>query len=183
MSVSDALPAGPGDLSHRATRTRIGCHGGPRRGLPFSRPVNDSSMVFHEGGKPMPTLRSLRSTVSVSGFALVVLGLFTACTATPAAPPASTPAAAAPAAAQSTPQATAQPAAQASDATLRVGISAPLNSMKPVGLQQTSMTYNRAIYDALINVGPRGTLLPHLATSWDVSADGLTLTLHIRSGV
>jgi peptide/nickel transport system substrate-binding protein len=123
--------------------------------------------------------------------------VLTACTATPqAAPPPSATQAGPKPTTQAAPQPTAQTAAptptaqaapqtsaQSSDAILRVGISAPLNSLKPVGLQQTSMTYNRAIYDSLVNVGPHGTLLPHLATSWDVSPDGMTLTLHLRTGV
>jgi ABC-type transport system substrate-binding protein len=145
-------------------------------------------------------------------FLAVVVSVLTACTATPAAaPPAAQPTVAPAAATQPTtapaaaakpttataaaapttaPAAAAKPttapaaaAGASSDAILRVGISAPLNSLKPVGLQQTDMTYNRAIYDALVNVGPHGTLLPHLATSWDVSSDGLTLTLHLKSGV
>jgi len=39
------------------------------------------------------------------------------------------------------------------------------------------------IYETLIHLGPGGAVEPGLATSWDVSADGLSYTLHLRPGV
>ena len=39
------------------------------------------------------------------------------------------------------------------------------------------------IFDGLIKLGPDLTPLPELATAWEVSADGLTLTFHLRRGV
>lgn len=39
------------------------------------------------------------------------------------------------------------------------------------------------MYDTLMNVGPGGKFQPVLATSWNVSSDGLTYTFHLRKGV
>jgi len=39
------------------------------------------------------------------------------------------------------------------------------------------------IYDSLVFPNPDGSVRPHLATSWDVSKDGLTYTFHLRKGV
>jgi len=39
------------------------------------------------------------------------------------------------------------------------------------------------IYEGLVKVNSNGEFVPGLATSWDVSADGLTYTFHLRKGV
>lgn len=36
------------------------------------------------------------------------------------------------------------------------------------------------LYDGLTTVAPSGEIVPHLASSWDVSADGLSYTFHLR---
>src|SRR5262249_53672437 len=42
----------------------------------------------------------------------------------------------------------------------------------------------QSVYEQLLRVAPNGTELePSLATSWDVSPDGLTYTFHLRQGV
>jgi peptide/nickel transport system substrate-binding protein len=74
-----------------------------------------------------------------------------------------------------------RPAASASE--LIVGISGPLAKLTPVGLEQTDMTYDRLIYEPLVLDGAKGSVLPNLASSWSVSSNGKTVTLHLRSGV
>jgi ABC-type dipeptide/oligopeptide/nickel transport system permease component/ABC-type transport system substrate-binding protein len=39
------------------------------------------------------------------------------------------------------------------------------------------------VYEGLVQFAPDGSVLPCLAESWDVSADGLTYTFHLRGGV
>lgn len=39
------------------------------------------------------------------------------------------------------------------------------------------------VFSGLIRLGPRGEVLPQLATSWDVAANGMTYTFRLRSGV
>ena len=74
-----------------------------------------------------------------------------------------------------------QPSTGASQ--LVVGISGPLAKLTPVGLEQTDMTYDRLIYEPLVLDGTKGSVLPNLAASWDVSSDGKTVTLHLQPGV
>jgi|GEM_PF-3307059 len=66
--------------------------------------------------------------------------------------------------------------------------SAALASPDPLDPQINSPTYARAVrvnvYDPLVNYKPGGVdLQPALATSWDVSPDGLTYTFTLRKGV
>ena len=52
-----------------------------------------------------------------------------------------------------------------------------------MGLQQTDMTYDRLIFEPLVLDGAKGAVLPNLASSWTVSADGKTVVLNLHSGV
>lgn len=45
------------------------------------------------------------------------------------------------------------------------------------------MYAQKLLYDTLITINPDGTYAPSLATSWEISPDGLTYTLKIREGV
>src|SRR6185437_3776779 len=74
-------------------------------------------------------------------------------------------------------------AASPANTTLLVGITGPLPKLTPVGLQQTDMTYDRLIFEPLVLDGPKGSVLPNLASSWTVSADGKTIVLNLHSGV
>lgn len=74
-------------------------------------------------------------------------------------------------------------AASGSGGELVVGISGPLPKLTPVGLQQTDMTYDRLIFEPLVLDGAKGAVLPNLASSWTVSADGKTVVLNLHSGV
>src|SRR3990172_4364413 len=39
------------------------------------------------------------------------------------------------------------------------------------------------LFEGLTRIGPDGSVLPDLARSWDISADGLTYTFHLATGV
>ncbi len=68
------------------------------------------------------------------------------------------------------------------EATLRVGFSVPPASLDPhvntsqVGAHLTT----HLVYDRLFEVGAGGEILPGLATSWEYSPDGLTLSIELR---
>src|SRR5207248_5389672 len=69
--------------------------------------------------------------------------------------------------------------------TLTIGWSVETKTLDPVNNPQNPdiwVTVN--IYDQLIRVGNDGTsLVPDLATSWDMSKDGTVYTFHLRPGV
>jgi peptide/nickel transport system substrate-binding protein len=46
-----------------------------------------------------------------------------------------------------------------------------------------SITSLALVFDRLVHTSPDGDLVPGLATEWDYSADGMTLTFHLRDGV
>src|SRR5215469_6060952 len=71
------------------------------------------------------------------------------------------------------------------DTTLVVSMAADPTGLDPEAvLNNTSGFVMATIYDSLIRYKP-GTVEvePGLAQSWDVSADGLTYTFHLRKGV
>jgi len=68
--------------------------------------------------------------------------------------------------------------------TLKVAIGTDLDTVDPHG-QTTTTVYNvmRHVYEPLIAIAPNGELVPCLAERWEVSSDGLTVTLYLRKGV
>lgn len=66
---------------------------------------------------------------------------------------------------------------QAQGTELRIGVPAPVNLDPSIGSNDPEITFNHAIYDYLIDTAPDASLQPNLATSWEVSEDGLTYTL------
>ena len=69
--------------------------------------------------------------------------------------------------------------------TLVVGVIEEVTTMDPaIDYTFGSGPLFRAAYERLVNFDSGvGQVVPELATSWDVSADGLTYTFHLRSGV
>jgi len=67
---------------------------------------------------------------------------------------------------------------------LRIGIGIDADSLNPQE-QTTTLIQNICdlIYDNFLFQTPDGKLEPRLATKYDISADGLTWTLHLRKGV
>jgi peptide/nickel transport system substrate-binding protein len=68
--------------------------------------------------------------------------------------------------------------------TIRIGLQDDINWLDPVrsGNFADRMVLS-AMCDSLVGVGPDLKLIPQLATSWNVSADGKTLTFKLRQGV
>jgi peptide/nickel transport system substrate-binding protein len=70
--------------------------------------------------------------------------------------------------------------------TLTIGWNLETKNLAPTdtGVSNSDIWVDVNIYDQLIRVGPDGgTLLPDLATRWDMSKDGLTYTFHLRPNV
>ena len=69
--------------------------------------------------------------------------------------------------------------------TLRLAVNLGMKSLDPL---HPSGEYREqyaffAIYNSLVEVDENFTIRPSLAKSWDISADGKTITLHLQSGV
>ncbi|HEU0164226.1 MAG TPA: ABC transporter substrate-binding protein, partial [Thermomicrobiales bacterium] len=113
--------------------------------------------------------------------AILALGGTPAFAQTPGASPAATPAGAAVTVAL--PDGTPDPSAK-TGGRLKMGLQADPAGLDP---QITSLTAAwhviEHVYDGLVAVGPSLEPEPALATSWEISADGLTYTFHLRKGV
>ena len=74
--------------------------------------------------------------------------------------------------------------AQAEVKELIIGIGIDADTLLPYD-QTTTLMQNMAdlIYDSFLYQDPEGKLHPRLATSYEVSPDGLTYTIHLRKGV
>lgn len=71
-----------------------------------------------------------------------------------------------------------------STATLALAVSAAPASLDPAQLQEGQQTYVwGSVFDTLLLVDNDGKLKPNAAESWDVSEDGLTLSLTMRDGL
>ncbi len=69
------------------------------------------------------------------------------------------------------------------DAVLRVGLP-PVETLDPaLGTNDPEVLFNTQIYDNLIDTMPDNTLVPNLATDWEISEDGLTYTFTLADGV
>lgn len=89
--------------------------------------------------------------------------------------------AAAPTGAPASTQAVAQPVR---GGTLRVGLeseSVTLDPAKSINVPERHILYS--IYNTLVAMDEKLNIKPELAKSWDTSADGKTLTLHLQEGV
>ncbi|MCL4487465.1 MAG: ABC transporter substrate-binding protein [Chloroflexi bacterium] len=125
---------------------------------------------------------------------LLVGNLFiSACAPAPAPPPAATQ----PPAATSAPTTTAPTTAAASASptagptstiaagkrVFRATFSPPLRADPAVGNDYVASSTLPNLYDSLVFPNAKGSVDPWLATSWDISSDGLTYTFHLRTGV
>ena len=66
---------------------------------------------------------------------------------------------------------------------LRGGWSWPTHIDPAVGSDISSSTALVSLYDALVYPDLKGNVQPHVAKSWEASADGLTWTFHLQKGV
>ncbi|MFM2355234.1 MAG: hypothetical protein RLZZ528_970, partial [Pseudomonadota bacterium] len=70
------------------------------------------------------------------------------------------------------------------DDTLDRGIGSEWSSLDPhVNFDAAAGWIQMDAYEGLINFGPAGEIVPGAAESWEVSADGLTYTFHLREGL
>jgi peptide/nickel transport system substrate-binding protein len=71
-----------------------------------------------------------------------------------------------------------------SGGTMRIGIGADVTSLNPLGvLSAAENTLLNQLYNTLIQYDQELEAEPELATSWEFSEDGRSLTLHLRDGV
>ena len=70
----------------------------------------------------------------------------------------------------------------AADQTLVLASGRELGPVNPHAYD-SSMVMLDLVYEPLVQYAPDGTILPALAESWEISADGLTWTFHLRQGV
>jgi peptide/nickel transport system substrate-binding protein len=121
------------------------------------------------------------ASAGLGAAALAVLGGSSAFAQTPAASPAATPGGAG--VSVSLPDATPD-ASVKTGGRLKMGLQADPAELDP---QITNLTAAwhviEHVYDGLVAVGKSLEPEPALATSWDISADGLTYTFHLRKGV
>jgi peptide/nickel transport system substrate-binding protein len=73
--------------------------------------------------------------------------------------------------------------AQSSEGVLRVSTNAPVELDPALGSLDSEVMFNRAIYDALVDIRPDSSVTPNLASGWEISDDGLTYTFTLESGV
>jgi peptide/nickel transport system substrate-binding protein len=68
--------------------------------------------------------------------------------------------------------------------TLVYGTDREPTCLDPHNFGDMPQTYvSRQYLDSLVSMQPNGTVVPWLATSWDISKDGLTYTFHLKKGV
>lgn len=65
----------------------------------------------------------------------------------------------------------------------RVGLPAVVELNPAIGSNDPETVFNRLIYDYLMDAAPNGSLVPQLATGYEVSDDGLTYTFTLAEGV
>ncbi|MEC3853139.1 ABC transporter substrate-binding protein [Paenarthrobacter ureafaciens] len=76
----------------------------------------------------------------------------------------------------------AQPGGSGGSGVFTLGQSAPINNLIPHNFQQSNMTWDRAIYDALVTFED-GKAKPNLAREWTVTPDGRSYTFTLRDNV
>lgn len=67
--------------------------------------------------------------------------------------------------------------------TLIMAVSQNIGAMNPQGYQGNAMFAQNAIYEGLVRLDYEGRIVPHLATSWEVSKDGKTYIFNLRKNV
>ncbi|MCL1975399.1 MAG: ABC transporter substrate-binding protein [Firmicutes bacterium] len=66
---------------------------------------------------------------------------------------------------------------------VRICASFPLQADPGVGSNSIEAVVQFNLYDAMVFPDIDGTILPHVAETWDVSNDGMSYTFHIRQGI
>lgn len=66
---------------------------------------------------------------------------------------------------------------------LIIGTEAPVNLDPAVGSNDQEALFNRSVYDYLVYITPDAQIEPELASSWEISEDGLTYTFTLEEGV
>jgi len=69
------------------------------------------------------------------------------------------------------------------DRIVRICASFPLQTDPAIGSNSIESAVQFNLYDALVFTGIDGTVIPHVATEWEMSEDGLTYTFKIRNDI
>src|SRR5512139_2917515 len=138
-----------------------------------------SCVVASAQNPPTKKGASMRRFFSILPVLMVVALVLTACGGAP--PVTEPPAATAPA---TQPPATEPPAA--GPLVLKTANTANITTWDPVASFSTEAAYLANVYEQLLRINPPSSAeqyTPLLATSWEVIADGLSWTFHLRDGV
>jgi peptide/nickel transport system substrate-binding protein len=123
-------------------------------------------------------------SASLVVLAALIVGCAQQPAAAPSAPKTEAPAAAATQEPTSTPAPTAAPEQVQSGGTLTVGFTEEPETLNPyISQLVTASNVNSAILESLLSYNEHGEIVPQLAESYSISADGLTYTFKLRQGV
>src|SRR5579883_37965 len=128
----------------------------------------------------------VKAPSKLAGVALASLGfVLVACGPPPVAAPSAVPASPPPSAASAAPgSASGNPAASSGPPTLRYNIGDEPESIDPAQDQDTTQDFViMQLNSTLVSPDKDLNVTPGLAEKWDISADGLTYTFHLRSGL
>lgn len=131
------------------------------------------AILHKEKGKKIMT--KFKKTIALIAALCLLIGMLAACTSSDAE---STDAV------KTTAEPSAEPTSDAADKEITIALyrDGAIDTLDAATYNGPHVLY-KMIYEGFVEDGGNGTILPQLATSWDISEDGKTYTFHLREGV